>query len=390
MEEEFYYFFLTCLWSLTPINLHEIVQHYGGAKAFYQASDYSTLPKRTANTIIRIKQDPAVYQYWENYVRWSREDCMENTEALQMSDQRSVQLHERFIPCTSPDYPKELLQLPDYPYGIYIEGRLPGEYAGDETKASPRVAIVGARNCTTYGRELAYRFAKELAMNGCMVISGLASGIDGAAHQGCLDGNGYTLGILGSGIHTIYPRENYRLYRDMADRGGILSEYPPELKPLSHLFPRRNRLISMLADYVLVVEARKKSGSLITVDYALEQGKAVGAVPGRPCDDLSEGCNYLIRQGAACIVDTEDILEEFFDSIRLQDMKHEAMKVNLSLGLAPKEKKVYSVLRLEPQFLDDIIAALDLPVWETISILSELEVKGVIKQDPHQFYYRLY
>lgn len=362
MEDAFYYYFLSCLWSITPIRLHEMVDYFGGPKEFYEApeKEYNGFHKRTLQTIVRTKQDAAVYQSWEKV---KKEEV-------------------RFLPCNDPDYPRELLRLPDYPYGIYIEGILPEKH--------PLIAMIGARNCTTYGRELAYRFGKELAMNGCGVISGLASGIDGAAHQGCLDGHGYTIGILGSGIHRIYPKENYKLYLAMRERGGILSEYPPDLEPYAHLFPRRNRLISVLSDYVLVVEARKKSGSLITVDYALEQGKTIGAVPGRPCDTLSEGCNHLLRQGASCVLDTEDILEEFFHSNRLMEVVHERSEVNLSLGLAPDEKKVYSVLRLEPQFIDDIIVSTDLPVWRTVSILSELEIKGVVKQDPHQFYYRVH
>ena len=368
MEDTFYYYFLTCLWSLTPIRLHEIVDYYGGPKEFYEASekDYEGIHKKTIQTILRTKSEDSLLRNWENL----RRDTV------------------RFIPCNSPDYPKEFLQLPDYPFGIYIEGKLPHEL-DPEGGRSPRIAVVGARNGTTYGRETAFRYAKELAMSGCRIISGLASGIDGAAHAGCLDGQGYTIGILGSGIHKIYPKENYKLYLSMRERGGILSEYPPDLEPYAHLFPRRNRLISILADYVLVVEAKKKSGSLITVDYALEQGKTVGAVPGRPCDVLSEGCNHLIRQGAACVTDACDVLEELADNPGFLTVRKDQVTVNLSLGLAQDEKKVYSVLRLEPQFVDDIITAIDFPVWKTVSILSELEIKGVVRQDPHQFYYRI-
>lgn len=360
MDKDFYHYFLTWLWSLAPLKIHALIDYFGSPKELFEAkeADLQMLSKEEQRTILCVRSMDAMYEFWENR---SRETC-------------------QFISCENERYPKRLLELKDYPYGIYIEGKLP------ETEAV--VAMIGARNCTEYGRELAYKIGQELGYHKVSVVSGLAMGIDGASHRGCIDGGGYTLGILGAGIHNVYPKENYDLYIQMKQRGGILSEYPPDLRPLPYLFPRRNRIISILSDFVLVIEARTKSGSLITVDFALEQGKNVGAVPGRPCDNLSSGCNQLIQQGAKCILSTEDILEELPDRIEFKKAGNYNASVNLDLGLAPKEKMVYSCLRLEPKFIDEILCQLDLPVWESIQILTELEIKGIIKQNPHQYYYK--
>ena len=188
-------------------------------------------------------------------------------------------------------YPERMRPYPDMPAGIYTKGRLPFE-------GVPSAAIVGARACSVYGRVQARRYARELAAAGVQIISGLATGVDAAAHEGALEGGGVTFAVLGCGVDICYPKENYPLMRRMLEHGGgILSEFEPGEEPAAWHFPQRNRIISALADLVLVVEARKRSGSLITADYALEQGKSVYALPGRVNDPLSEGCNRLIAQG---------------------------------------------------------------------------------------------
>ena len=202
------------------------------------------------------------------------------------------------------EYPERMMPFSDMPEGIYVKGRLPRD-------DRPSAAIVGGRVCSAYGREQARRFAREMAASGVQIISGLASGIDAAAHEGALEGGGTTFAVLGCGVNICYPRENYPLMRKiLAQEGGVLSEFPPGERPLAWHFPQRNRLISALADLVLVVEARKKSGSLITADFALEQGKSVYALPGRVNDSLSEGSNRLIAQGAGIAVEPSVLLEE--------------------------------------------------------------------------------
>lgn len=180
-------------------------------------------------------------------------------------------------------YPEKLLFHKGMPKGLYVLGRLPDG-------KRPCVAIVGARRSSPYGNETARYFGAELAAAGVQIISGMAWGIDGQAHAGALEAGGDSFAILGSGVDVCYPAGHRRLYEQMKRTGGILSEQPPGMPPCSGHFPARNRIISALSDLVLVVEAREKSGSLITADFALEQGKDIYAVPGRLTDELSQGC----------------------------------------------------------------------------------------------------
>ena len=195
--------------------------------------------------------------------------------------------------CQAADFPEKLSEIPDPPFGIFYKGRLPDEKI-------PAVAVIGARKCSEYGRHMAERFAKGFAERGIDVISGMAMGIDGISQTAALKAGGSSYAVLGCGVDIVYPRSNEQLYKQLVEKGGVLSEYPPQMEPRPALFPPRNRLISALADVVLVVEAREKSGTLITVDMALEQGREVYVVPGIVTDRLSAGCNWLIKQGAGC------------------------------------------------------------------------------------------
>ena len=204
----------------------------------------------------------------------------------------------------NPAYPPQLLPYGQMPKSLFLIGEFPDP-------SEKTAAIVGARSCSAYGKTEARRFAACLASSGVQIISGMASGIDAWAQRGALDVHGRTFSVLGCGVNVCYPRENYSLYREIAEgHGGLISEFTPDALPLSWHFPIRNRIISALADIVLVVEARLKSGSLITADYALDQGKTVYAVPGRNDDPLSQGCNRLIAQGAGIATSPEILLEE--------------------------------------------------------------------------------
>lgn len=220
---------------------------------------------------------------------------------VRMADEETGEI--RFVRRGDAEYPVQLLPFERMPEGLYVAGRFP-----DPRKKS--VAIVGARACTAYGRSEASRFARELAAAGVQIISGMAFGADRYAHEGALEVKGETFGVLGCGADICYPAENMHLYRELAGKGGLISEYLPGTPPAPWHFPVRNRIISGLADLVLVVEARLRSGSLITADYALEQGKPVWAVPGKNADPLSQGCNRLIAQGAGIALSPECILEE--------------------------------------------------------------------------------
>ena len=228
---------------------------------------------------------------------------MEDERKNQRLSPEDVEKRIRHIKKGEKEWPGRLYDLAGMPEDLYVIGELPRDDA-------PSVAVVGSRLCRAYGHAQAENFGRVLAEHGVQIISGMALGIDGYAQRGALTAGGKTFAVLGSGVDICYPRSNRKLYKDIMDQGGLLSEFEPGTQPYSYNFPQRNRLISALADIVLVVEARRKSGSLITVDFALDQGRTVFAVPGRVGDALSDGCNYLIAQGAGIAWSPEALLEE--------------------------------------------------------------------------------
>lgn len=265
------------------------------------------------------------------------------------------------------DYPERLRQYRGMPGKLYVKGELPGA-------EEPAVAIVGARMCSQYGRKQAYEFAKALAEAGISVISGMARGVDGYAHEGALAAGGKTYAVLGCGVDICYPASNRHIYERIPECGGILSEFENGVPPIARHFPMRNRIISALADVVLVIEAKEKSGSLITADFALEQGKDVYALPGRVGDALSSGTNQLIAQGAGIAYSPKMLLEELGNST---DMIKSYMKNN-HLGLAKEFDLVYSCVDLQPKDLHTILEEVELPAEQTMNILLKLQLEGKI------------
>ena len=284
----------------------------------------------------------------------------------------------RCIDCESSEYPRKLKQYPSMPRKLYVKGRLPKE---DCTT----VAVVGARMCSPYGRIQAFRYAKALSMAGVQIISGLAQGIDAEGQKGALEGKMPVYAVLGSGPDVCYPAANRGLYeRILRENGGILSEYPPGFSPRAYCFPARNRIISALADAVLVVEAKEKSGSLITAGYALEQGKSVFAVPGAVCDELSQGCHKLIYDGAGIAYSPEIILEELGICHKPETKTVEKNK----LGLARDLNMVYSCLDLRPKNLDFIVRQTGLVPGEISRCLVELSLMGLVRETGRHYYVR--
>ena len=272
----------------------------------------------------------------------------------------------------SEQYPERFRQIPDFPKRIYWKGQLPQEEV--------RIAIVGARNCSHYGRETARRFGCELAGEGIGIISGMARGIDGWAHQGALEGGGNTYAVLGNSAEICYPKEHRRLYESILKQGGVLSEYPPETPAMPGFFPMRNRLISALSDGVLVVEARRKSGSLITADQALEQGKDIFVIPGRIGDTLSEGCNRLIQQGAFLVTKPADIIQYYETNGVLVRRKRTKNLAKIKVSLESEEKMVYASLSLEPKDINCIAKETMLPVAVLVRQLLSLQKRGLVKE----------
>lgn len=282
------------------------------------------------------------------------------------------------IDCESREFPEKLKNIPDSPKCLYFRGQLPDD-------KRPSIAIVGARMCSAYGRIQAFQFARFLSRNGVQVISGLARGIDSEAHKGALQGDTPTFAVLGSGADMCYPVSSRALYqRVLKSGGGILSEYPPGTEARPHFFPARNRIISGLSDVVLVVEAREKSGSLITANYALEQGKSVYAVPGAVNDALSRGCHKLIYDGAGIAYCPEILLGEWGISQTNSKKTQEKNKIRLASDM----NLVYSCLDLRPKNLDDIIRKTGFTPGKTSSLLIELELLGLAAEVGRHNYVR--
>lgn len=278
----------------------------------------------------------------------------------------------RYVKKTDPDYPPALLRYERMPAGLYVIGSLP-----DPGKKS--VAVVGSRNCTSYGKQQALRFARALAGRDVQIISGLALGIDSWSHIGALEEHGKTYAVLGCGADVCYPASHAELYdRILETGGGILSEYEPGTPPLSHHFPVRNRIISALADIVLVIEARKRSGSLITVSYALDQGKNIFAVPGRNGDRLSEGCNRMIADGAGIAREPGIILQElgYADENDGEKRKRRALPETLRKDHAVL--RVFSCLSSEERDLGDLAEETGLSVPEITRALVRLQLEGYV------------
>ena len=263
---------------------------------------------------------------------------------------KQMQQHDiRFFSCEHPDYPDRLRQIADYPYGLFVRGALP--------ENSLTAAVVGSRSCSAYGAGIARAIGRMLAGLGIPLISGMALGIDGISQKAALEAGGKSYAVLGNGPDKCYPYEHEKLYETLCVRGGILSEFPCGTPGLKMHFPMRNRIISGLSDLVIVVEARKRSGSLITADCALEQGRDVLAVPGRCQDVLSEGCNRLIHQGAGIIVSAEELGEEIRERFPayFQGKKDPGgSKKKKQLVLAQDEELVYSYLDLLPIGLEGL------------------------------------
>lgn len=276
------------------------------------------------------------------------------------------------------EYPYKLRHCCRPPFALYVKGALP-------KKEETTIAIVGARECSSYGRELAFYFAKVLADQGIGIVSGLARGVDTAAHMGALKGKGKTYAVLGNGVDICYPAENRKLYEGInAAKGGLLSEYPPGVLPSSYHFPMRNRIISGLSDGILLVEARRRSGALITVEHGLDNGRDIFVIPGKITDDLSAGCNQLIKAGAIPVTGPGDLLDYY--GILSKAQPGEGVKKNNVLDL--NEKMVYSRLCLEPKHIDEIAAECGFALPETMKILFSLEAKLLIKQSVKNYYIR--
>ena len=285
----------------------------------------------------------------------------------------------RLLTFLDADYPRRLFEIGDPPPLLYMRGQLP--------VWDPAVAVVGARRATREGMKNSERLSAEMAASGITVVSGLARGIDTAAHRGALDGTGTTIAVLGCGVDVNYPPENRQLAEQICQTGCIVSEFPLGTQPLAEHFPRRNRIISGLSRGVLVVEAVEKSGSLITARYALDQGREVLAVPGSISSPACRGSNRLIKEGAQLVDCLSDILEACRISLVSNPLPlFDQPATRPRHDLTPREAAVYELIAQGSRHLDEITQALELTAGEVSAMVLGLELKGVVQQLPGSYY----
>ncbi len=271
-----------------------------------------------------------------------------------------------------PAYPPSLRDIPDAPLVLYRKGPLP--------LPTEALAVVGARKASFEGMLLAERIAETLSSAGISVVSGLARGIDAAAHKGALHGKGGTVGVLGCGIDKCYPAENWALFQDIGQAGVLLTEYGPGERPWWGHFPERNRIIAGLSAGVLVVEASQKSGSLITARLALDYGREVMAVPGRVFDEAYKGANSLIKQGALLVEDINDILTCCFPHVKLQ--------AKSAIDMDADEDYIYRLLGADRLHVDELIEKSGFETRKVMAVLTRLEMKDIVRPMPGGFYLR--
>ncbi len=266
-------------------------------------------------------------------------------------------------------FPKQLLEISDPPICLYVKG----DITKYDFESDVYISIVGTRKPTMYGEQVTRKFAYELAQQGLVIVSGLALGVDAVAHTAALDADGRTIAFLGCGVNIMYPSANRFLFKRIIDNNGlIISEFPPNMQAQPGLFVQRNRLISGLSKGILVAEGLKDSGSLITARYAAQQGKDVFAPPGPITSELSEAPNLLLKEGAKLVTKSDDILEEY-------SLTSKKINENINVdSLSKEEQLIYALLLKEPYDSDDIARAINIPIFKTLTILSGLEIQGII------------
>ncbi|NBG87556.1 DNA-processing protein DprA [Isachenkonia alkalipeptolytica] len=354
MKKRDVYIWLSSIQGVSYGAVRKLEEYFGDIEEVWEAEGrdiYRALGKRSKSAVkianLRSKE------YWHK--------TREKLSALQVST----------VTIADGNYPGKLKKIYDPPYVLFYKGELPGD--------RPTIGMVGARNATPYGKWAAKKFAKELTDRGVGVISGLALGIDTESHKGAVENRGYTLGVLGSGVDVAYPPTNHQLMENIQKQGCILSEFFLGEEPLKHHFPQRNRIISGLSDGIVVIEAGEKSGSLITVEYALEQGRDVFALPGNINCEKSRGTNRLIRDGAKVLVEVEDILAELPEGLSLPIKQQEE---DILRDLSDSEVLVYRCLEKRPLDLDALYYRTKIDIQSLNILLTSLELKGYITRMP--------
>lgn len=350
LPEKAYWLVLNKVNGIGAARFAALLNTFGSAETAWGASirqlQEAGLDRRSLENLLVARQKLDLRAEWEHYQR-------SGFSALTLLDE---------------NYPANLRQIDAPPPLIFVRGEL---FDTDEVA----VALVGTRRATSYGREVAHNVATELAQAGVTVVSGLALGVDTVAHRAALEAGGRTIAVLGSGVDQIYPAQNHQLALEIERNGALVSEYPIGTRPMAANFPPRNRIISGLSRSVVIVEASQQSGALITAEFALDQGRELFAVPGSILHPGSSGCNELIRNGAAPLLSTNDLLEQL-NIMRALEQK----EVRRTVPADPLEAKLLEYISLEPLHIDEIVRRSSLSAPQVTGLLAMMELKGMIRQ----------
>ncbi|MCB9771162.1 MAG: DNA-protecting protein DprA [Candidatus Omnitrophica bacterium] len=358
---------LSALPGLGSVKVRKLVEHFGSVANALKAKekDFAALGLFSRNSLQKIFE-------------FDRDNFLQSEyNLIRQNDVAVVTIFDE-------EYPIALRSIYDPPIVLYVRGKIPK----DEGLS---VAVVGSRNASVYGLTVAEKLSSQLAELGLTVVSGLAKGIDAAAHRGCLRTGGHTIAVVGCGLSHIYPPEHKELFAEISIKGAVISSLPMATPPIAFNFPARNRIISGMSLAVLVVEASLKSGALITSHFALEQGRDVFAVPGKIDHPNSQGVNRLIKDGAKLVTCFEDILEELDPQLRrisaaprklLPTSNEKVLKAIYS----EDELSVAQWLSQEPLYIDDLISKSGQPHGDVVSTLLKMELKGIVKKLPGQYF----
>lgn len=368
-----YGYFMSSFFNVGMQKKKKLLLFFGNEEKVYKAKEneikeLSFLSDEEKNSFLHHRDIFALEKEWERF----RESGI-----------KSVTINEE-------NYPKSLIYLSDAPFSLFYLGELP-------RKNERLIAMVGARRASEYGRVMSADIAAHLVKNGFAIISGMALGIDSASQTAALEAGGRTYAVLGCSVDICYPQSKLTLYNEiLKGHGGIISEYPPGTPPQSKNFPPRNRIISGMAEKVLVMEARKRSGSLITADFALEQGRDIYALPGRITDPMSEGTNALIYQGAGIIRSKEELLSDLIeleDKLTTEESEYlkrkasekteknnRAKKAKKNIPLSDDERTVYDAMDYYPMGIEEISDKTEIPFINILPVILSLTDKGLIAE----------
>ena len=357
--------------GMGPVTCNKLVAHFGSPEKVLAASS----PNLTAVASLRK----------ESLAALSGEGRQHLEELANKEIERAAEKNIAIIPCDDPLYPALLKNIHDPPVVLYVLG-------APELLTCRGMGIVGSRAATHYGKDIAQQMAGSLSRQGFTIISGLALGIDTAAHNGALAAEGKTIAVLGCGLDIVYPPSNHNLYKRIASAGAVVSEYPLGTKPDSFRFPARNRIISGLSLGIVVVEAANRSGSLITASHALEQGREVFAVPGRIDSVKSAGTHTLLQQGAKLVHSINDIVEEFPANVFQQSVEEAGMEEDEQVffeNLSQEEAELFEFIGVYPRTFDEIIKDSGFTPQRINEVLLLLELKGMVQTLPGKSYQRV-